>query len=244
MRTITRSTRHRFFRSFANRVADTKWDGKQQGVVVAEMCAKGNAKGTQRVSASWPFCYDHAMNISRHLRYFVVAWLTLNIAHTHAAAQCAPWRDASQQLALGRYPVGHPRAAFPLDLPHADCGTAPSPDDIACEYFDAEGIAYVVDQIGVTRVEARKPRAKPGVKLPLGLRFGDTSAVVRRKLAAAPADSPVAALTKSRAIGTTSQSRTWATFACIEMPHNVLGSFYVTFDRAGRLAVVGMRLTI
>jgi hypothetical protein len=167
----------------------------------------------------------------------------LSMVTAHAAESCKPWRDGAQQLTFGRFELGHPRASFPRDLPHDDCGTAPSPDEIVCEYFDAEGVGYVVDSTSVTRVEARKARAKAALTLPLGLRFGDSEAAVRKKLAALPADSPVAALAKNRKIGKTIQSRTWATFACIETPHNVMGSFYLTFDRAGRLAAVGMRLT-
>jgi hypothetical protein len=183
------------------------------------------------------------MNLLPISRLVFVAWIALNIAATHAAESCKPWRDSAQQLTLGRFELGHPRANFPRDLPHGDCGTAPSPEEIVCEYFDAEGVGYIVDSIGVTRVEARKARAKAALTLPLGLRFGDSEAAVRKKLAALPADSPAAALAKNRKIGKTIQSRTWATFACLETPHNVMGSFYLTFDRAGRLTAVGIRLT-
>jgi hypothetical protein len=188
-------------------------------------------------------CYDESMNSFRTLRLILVAWIALSMLAANAAESCKPWRDSAQQLTLGRFALGHPRASFPGDLPHDDCGTAPSPDEIVCEYFDAEGVGYVVDRIGVTRVEARKSRAKSAQELPLGLRFGDSEAAVRKKLAALPSDSPAAALAKSRKAGKTIQSRTWATFACIETPHNVMGSFYLTFDRAGRLVTVGMRLT-
>jgi hypothetical protein len=184
------------------------------------------------------------MNSLRIFRLIFAAWIALSIAATHAAESCKPWRDSAQRLTLGRFALGHPRASFPADLPHDDCGNAPSPDEIVCEYFDAEGVGYVVDSIGVTRVEARKARAKSTLKLPLGLRFGDNEAAVQKKLAALPTDSPAAALAKNRKAGNTIQSRTWATFACIETPHNVMGSFYLTFDRAGRLVTVGMRLTI
>jgi hypothetical protein len=188
-------------------------------------------------------CYDESMISLRTLSLILAAWTALSMLAAHAAESCKPWRDSAQQLTLGRFALGHPRASFPADLPHDDCGTAPSPDEIVCEYFDAEGVGYVVDSIGVTRVEARKARAKSALKLPLGLRFGDNEAVVRKKLAALPADSPAAALAKNRKAGNTIQSRTWATFACIETPHHVMGSFYLTFDRAGRLVTVGMRLT-
>lgn len=186
------------------------------------------------------------MKSYRACKIFLCAWLVLatTVAAIAAAETCPAWRDDSRLLALGQYAPGLPRAAFPLNLPHGDCGTAPSPDEAVCEHFDGDGVGYLVDAVGVTRVEARKGRTGIRVKLPLALRFGDTQDAVRRKLAALPSDSPVAALSKNKRIGTTMQSRTWATPACIETSSNTLASFYVTFDRNGKLTTVGMRLTV
>ncbi len=170
--------------------------------------------------------------------------VVLMLNSSWAAEQCRPWRDSAKQLVIGSHELGLPRTAFPLTLPHDKCGEAPSPEEEVCEYFDANGVGYLVDQTGVIRIEARKTRAKPTATLPAGLRFGDSETVVRQKLAKLPAESPATALAKSRPLGKTIQSRAWATFDCIETSHKVMGSFYVTFDRNGRLNSIGMRLTV
>lgn len=184
----------------------------------------------------------HIQHRFRHLSSAVI-WLAFSAGLVNATAPCVPWRDTHKQLVLGSHELGLPRAIFPLNLPHDNCGTAPSPDEEVCEYFDPQGIAYLVDQQGVIRVEARKSRVKSGAVLPLGLKFGDSQTVVRRKLAVLPAESPAEALSKNRDIGTIIQSRSWASPTCIEAANSTLGSFYVSFDRNGRLITIGMRLT-
>jgi hypothetical protein len=173
-----------------------------------------------------------------------LASIALTLNSSWATEQCAPWRDSAKQLVIGSHELGLARAAFPLTLPHDKCGDAPSPEEEVCEYFDADGVGYLVDQTGVIRIEARKARAKPTATLPAGLLFGDSETVVRRKLAKLPTESPATALAKSRPLGKTIQSRAWATFNCIETSHKVMGSFYVTFDHYGRLNSIGMRLTV
>jgi hypothetical protein len=181
------------------------------------------------------FCRQFAISVA-----FVACGLSAPIA----AETCTPWKDAAKQLALGQFVLGHPRQTFPLSLPHSNCGTAPSPDEEVCEYFDGNGFAYLVDQTGVIRVEARRARAKKGMSLPLGLMFGDSEAVVRKKLTALPAESPAASLVKQPKLGATQQSRSWATGHCVETEHGVAGSFYLIFDRNKRLTTVGMRLNV
>jgi hypothetical protein len=152
-------------------------------------------------------------------------------------AQCAPWQDSAAQLTLGQFELGHPYADFPPHLPHDDCGTAPSPDEEVCEHRDPKGFAYLVDSSGVIRVEARRLYVNAKTVLPLGLRLGDSRKATREKLNALASESPVARL----GIGTNFNRSVWATAYCVQSKHGSLGSFYLKFDRAGKLATIGIR---
>jgi hypothetical protein len=162
---------------------------------------------------------------------------------------CNAIQDRNNQLAVGAYPLGLPKAELPGNLERAPCGTSPSPDEEVCEYNDIDGFSYWVDKKEVIRVEAKLGVLTKFGRLPLDLKLGDTRKIVLTKLAKytskLPAKekknfAPIRDLGKGRQY----QESTWATFDCVANSIGVVGSWYLTFDEHGRLIAVGARMNI
>jgi hypothetical protein len=165
----------------------------------------------------------------------------------HAAANigCAPFLDSENLLTIGHHPLGLPAAELPAALRKLPCGTAPAPGEEVCEYLDEHGVAYLVDTQSIIRIEARLGVLNKTGQLPLGLKLGDAKKVVRTKIAQAVRQSsalnlPIATL------GTGKQFRqnAWSTHYCVDNTLGASGSWYLNFDRYGRLMTVGIRLNV
>jgi hypothetical protein len=191
-------------------------------------------------------CYQQRLVIVSCLFAFVSSIMLTN---AWADNKCVPFQDRDNKLGIGAYVLGTPKAELPANLERAPCGTAPSPGEEVCEYFDIDGFAYLVDNKEVIRAEARLGVLTKFGRLPLDLKLGDTRKIVLTKLAAyakqvGPADKK--ALSSITQLGKGKQYRqsTWATFDCVANSRGVIGSWYLTFDKYGRLVTVGMRLNV
>ena len=171
------------------------------------------------------------------------------LTHAWAADKCTPFQDRDDKLSIGAYRLGTPKAELPTNLEHAPCGTAPSPDESVCEYFDIDGFAYLVDNKEVIRAEARLGVLTKFGRLPLNLKLGDTRKIVLAKLAAyakkltaedKKTSLPITQLGKGKQYN----QSTWASFDCVANSRGVVGSWYLTFDKYGRLVTVGVRLNV
>jgi hypothetical protein len=191
----------------------------------------------------------------RYQRRFAIAsfllafFSSIILTHAWADAKCVPIQDRDNKLGIGAYSLGTPKASLPADLERAPCGTAPSPDEEVCEYFDIDGFAYLVDNKEVIRAEARLGVLTKFGRLPLDLKLGDTRKIVLTKLAAhakqlsaedKKTSSPITQLGKGKQYN----QSTWATFDCVANSRGVVGSWYLTFDKYGRLITVGVRLNV
>ena len=189
---------------------------------------------------------------SRHipiLNYALILLTSSFLTNAWADATCIAFQDRDSKLAIGAYALGVPKTDFPADLKHAPCGTAPSSTEEVCEYFDNDGFAYLVDNKEVIRIEARLGVLTKFGRLPLDLKLGDTRKIVLHKLnlyskQLLPADKqsamPITQLGKAK-----QYSRSvWATFDCIANVRGVVGSWYLQFDKYGRLVTVGTRLNV
>ena len=171
------------------------------------------------------------------------------LTNAWADTKCTPFQDGDNKLGIGAYALGTPKAAVPADLQRAPCGAAPSPDEEVCEYFDIDGFAYLLDNKEVIRAEARLGVLTKFGRLPLDLKLGDTRKIVLTKLAAyakklsaedKKTSSPISQLGKGKQY----KQSTWATFDCVANSRGVVGSWYMTFDKYGRLVTVGARLSV
>jgi hypothetical protein len=163
--------------------------------------------------------------------------------------KCTPFQDRDNKLGIGAYVLGTPKAELPANLDRAPCGTAPSPGEEVCEYFDIDGFAYLVDNKEVIRAEARLGVLTKFGRLPLDLKLGDTRKIVLAKLAAyenklSPEDKKTSSSITQLGKGKQYKQSTWATFDCVANSRGIVGSWYLTFDKYGRLITVGVRLNI
>jgi hypothetical protein len=191
-------------------------------------------------------CYQRRLAIVSCVIAFVSSSM---LTSTWADNKCTPFQDRDNKLGIGAYALGTPKTELPTNLERAPCGSAPSPDEEVCEYFDIDGFSYWVDQKEVIRVEARLGVLTKFGRLPLDLKLGDTRKMVMAKLAAyakklAPNDRkssfPITQLGKGKQYN----QSTWATFDCVANSRGVVGSWYLTFDKHGRLVTVGVRLNV
>lgn len=185
-------------------------------------------------------------------QYTVVRMLTLCLAccalwaHQAAASvDCAPFLDSENLLTIGHHPLGLPAAEFPATLQKLPCGTAPAPGEEVCEYLDEHGFAYLADTQSIIRIEARLGVLNKTGLLPLGLKLGDSKKIVRAKIAQTVRKSvatnlPIATL----GAGKTFRQNVWATHYCVNNTLGASGSWYLNFDRNGRLVTVGIRLNV
>jgi hypothetical protein len=169
------------------------------------------------------------------------------LLHLSAAAEatCAPFLDDKNQLAIGHLSLGLAAADVPTTLRKLPCGTAPAPGEDVCEAIDEHGFAYLIDAQSIIRIEARLGVLNKTGLLPLGLKLGDTKKIVRSKIIAAARKSsaqnlPVATLGSGKKF----RQNTWATHYCVNNALGASGSWYLNFDRHGRLVTVGIRLNI
>jgi hypothetical protein len=191
-------------------------------------------------------CYRRRFAIAG---YLLLLFSSIILTSAWADAKCVAIQDRDNKLAIGAYALGTPKAELPANLERAPCGTAPSPGEEVCEYFDIDGFTYLVDNKEVIRAEARLGVLTKFGRLPLDLKLGDTRKIVLTKLAAyakqlSPEDkktsSPITQLGKGKQY----KQSTWATFDCVANSRGVVGSWYLTFDKYGRLITVGVRLNI
>ena len=171
------------------------------------------------------------------------------LTNAWAGDKCTPFQDRDNKLSIGAHALGTPKAELPTNLEHAPCGTAPSHDEEVCEYFDIDGFAYLADNKEVIRAEARLGVLTKFGRLPLNLKLGDTRKIVLAKLAAyakklsaedKKISSPITQLGKGKQYN----QSTWASFDCVANSRGVIGSWYLTFDKYGRLVTVGVRLNV
>ncbi len=179
----------------------------------------------------------------------IVFVLSIMLTNAWADNKCAPFQDRDNKLGIGAYALGTPKAELPANLERAPCGTAPSPGEEVCEYFDIDGFAYLVDNKEVIRAEARLGVLTKFGRLPLDLKLGDTRKIVLTKLAAyakqlSPEDKKTSSSITQLGKGKQYNQSTWATFDCIANSRGVVGSWYLTFDKYGRLVTVGVRLNV
>lgn len=165
--------------------------------------------------------------------------------HAVANVSCAPFLDAESLLTIGHHPLGLPATALPATLRKLPCGAAPAPGEEVCEYLDEHGFAYLTDTQSIIRIEARLGVLNKTGLLPLGLKLGDTKKVARTKIAQAVRQSSTTNLPIAT-LGTGKQFRqnAWATHYCVSNALGASGSWYLNFDRNGRLVKVGIRLNI
>jgi hypothetical protein len=168
-------------------------------------------------------------------------WVPLAIANT----ECAPFLDAENLLGIGHHALGLPAAEMPAALRKLPCGTAPQPGEEVCEYLDEHGFAYLADAQSIIRIEARLGVLNKTGQLPLGLKLGDTKKAARNKIAkaarqASAPNMPIAAL----GTGAMFRQKVWATHYCVNNALGASGSWYLNFDRYGRLVTVGIRLNV
>jgi hypothetical protein len=191
-------------------------------------------------------CYQRRFGIASFL---VVFFSSVILTHAWADANCVPIQDRDNKLGIGAYALGLPKAAVPANLERAPCGTAPSHDEEVCEYFDIDGFAYLIGNKEVIRAEARLGVLTKFGRLPLDLKLGDTRKIVLTKLASyakqmsaedKKTSSPITQLGKGKQYN----QSTWATFDCVANSRGVVGSWYLTFDKYGRLITIGVRLNI
>lgn len=151
-------------------------------------------------------------------------------------ADC-PWRDTSGVLRLGRYALETPVEQLPATLQRLPgCIVQPAGGVVDCELRDSDGVAYLADQQGLIRIEARAGEAGDAV-LPLGLRWGNTRDEVAARLQTLPAGALRDALhAQLRAGGPL------ATGFCVIHGAHDPASWYIDFDADGRLARTGLRL--
>jgi len=171
------------------------------------------------------------------------------LTNAWADAKCVPIQDRDNKLGIGAYALGTPKAAVPANLERAPCGTAPSAEEEVCEYFDVDGFAYLVDNKEVTRVEARLGVLTKFGRLPLDLKLGDTRKIVLTKLAQyakrlSAEDKKISSPITQLGRGNQYKRSTWASFDCVANSRGVVGSWYLSFDKYGRLVTVGMRLNV
>jgi hypothetical protein len=174
---------------------------------------------------------------------------SMTLTNAWADNKCTPFQDRDNKLSIGAYALGTPKAGLPANLERAPCGTAPSPGEEVCEYFDIDGFAYLVDNKEVIRAEARLGVLTKFGRLPLNLKLGDTRKIVMTKLATyAKQLSPEGKKTSSPITqlgrGKQYNQSTWATFDCVANSRGGVGSWYLTFDQHGRLVTVGIRLNV
>jgi hypothetical protein len=191
-------------------------------------------------------CYQRRIAIVSCVIAFVSSIILTN---AWADNKRTPFQDHENKLGIGAYALGMPKTELPANLERAPCGTAPSPGEEICEYFDIDGFAYLVDNKEVIRTEARLGVLTKFGRLPLDLKLGDTRKIVLTKLAAYakklnPEDkktsSPITQLGKGKQYN----QSTWATFDCVANSRGVVGSWYLTFDKYGRLVTVGVRSNV
>lgn len=187
--------------------------------------------------------------ITRSLAIFALCLSCIIFKSTWAEPQCTPIQDRDNKLSVGAYALGHPKTELPANLERAPCGTSPSHDEEVCEYVDIDGFSYWVDQKEVIRVEARLGVLTKFARLPLDLKLGDTRKIVFAKLAAyarklSPADRKISLPITQLGKGKQYKQSTWATFDCVANSRGVVASWYLQFDKHGRLIAVGVRMNI
>jgi hypothetical protein len=195
------------------------------------------------------FCLRSIAETIRVLANFLLFFSCAIFCNAWADAKCEAIQDRENKLAVGAYALGLPKAELPKNLERAPCGTPPSPDEEVCEYYDIDGFSYWVDRKEVIRVEARLGMLTKFGRLPLDLKLGDTRKIVLAKLAAyakklAPNDRKISLPITQLGKGKQYNQSTWATFDCVANSRGVVGSWYLTFDKYGRLITVGVRLNI
>jgi hypothetical protein len=202
--------------------------------------------------------HAHFLNLLSATRYHKRALLVVCVfafissmmwANAWADNNCTPFQDHENKLGIGAYGLGTPKAELPTNLERASCGTAPSPDEDVCEYFDIDGFSYLVDNKEVIRAEARLGVLTKFGRLPLDLKLGDTRKIVMTKLAAyakklRPEDKKASLPITQLGKGKQYNQSTWATFDCVANSRGIVGSWYLTFDKYGRLVTVGVRLNV
>lgn len=157
------------------------------------------------------------------------------------ASPSCPWVDRRGELRVGRTGLlGERFERLPTDLRRGDdCFVSADRSTVDCELYDPEGFAYLSDEVGVVRIEARRSDLSPRAALPLGLELGESRASALAKLRnLSPSAVRKALLSRARSGPNAALSSGF----CVEVGAADPASFYLRFDDEGQLAALGLRL--